>query len=379
MKCEDCLELLEEYTDGEINEQLSRSIAMHISGCMACERAYQELRSEQAMYAGYQREVEVSPRLWAGVQRRIKEESAAGSKQRTVNSEQKAALGFLLGRFREWFSGEANALGFRDAFAVAAAFVVIGAIVSVISYVDWQGRAPSREVVSQNTDRGETQLTLNPSKPAVGDNEDDDVRIKLTGNGEQRNALRQVANESKRSKSILTAKLAARDKHIKSVNPKPRDVSVDRAPAELTTKANQEYEVAYSAIAEAYRVEREQLSTSQTETARHVERAELLLRSFRNADVSSDAFDLADEQQRSRKLLYQNILLRRDATAKGDVPTEELLSSLEPILLDIANLPSNPSTEDVRTVVERMQRKEIVAELQVHSMQTARINHSFIN
>ena len=64
-----------------------------------------------------------------------------------------------------------------------------------------------------------------------------------------------------------------------------------------------------------------------------------------------------------------------DAAAKGDAPTEELLGSLEPILLDIANLPNDPSPEDVRAVVERMQRKEMVAALQVHSMQTSRMNY----
>lgn len=104
------------------------------------------------------------------------------------------------------------------------------------------------------------------------------------------------------------------------------------------------------------------------ETARHIERAQLLLRAFRNTRDSSAKLDpdLAYEKQRSRGLLYKNILLRRDAEAKGNMPVEELLGSLEPFLLDIANLPIRPSGDDVRSIKERMHRTEIVSALQVY-------------
>lgn len=105
------------------------------------------------------------------------------------------------------------------------------------------------------------------------------------------------------------------------------------------------------------------------ETARHIERAQLLLRSFRNsrdAGPQPDA-NLSYEKQGSRELLYKNVLLRRDAEAKGNLPVEELLGSLEPFLLDIANLPEKPSSNDVRSIKERMQKKEIVSALQIYS------------
>jgi hypothetical protein len=49
------------------------------------------------------------------------------------------------------------------------------------------------------------------------------------------------------------------------------------------------------------------------------------------------------------------------------MPVEELLGSLEPFLLDIANLPDKPSGDDVRSIKERMQKKEIVSALQIYS------------
>lgn len=102
------------------------------------------------------------------------------------------------------------------------------------------------------------------------------------------------------------------------------------------------------------------------ETARHIERAQVLLRSFRNTEGNTE-FDLAYERQSSQRLLAKNVLLRRDAEAKGNLPIEDLLGSLEPFLLDIANLPDAPSRDDMRVIKARMEKKEIITALQVYS------------
>ena len=103
-------------------------------------------------------------------------------------------------------------------------------------------------------------------------------------------------------------------------------------------------------------------------TIQHVERAQRLLRSFRNSSpVNATTFDLAYEKKQARQLVYQNILLRREAETRGDWPTEEMLSSLEPLLLDIGNLSARPTTDDVNPIKERMQKNEIVARLQLYA------------
>jgi hypothetical protein len=108
------------------------------------------------------------------------------------------------------------------------------------------------------------------------------------------------------------------------------------------------------------------------ETSKHIERSQILLRSFRNMDDAGgqDDSDIAYEKQQSRGLLYQNIVLRRDAEAKGNMPVEDLLGSLEPFLIDIANLPERPSKDDVTAIKERMQKKEIISALQIYSAPT---------
>jgi hypothetical protein len=113
---------------------------------------------------------------------------------------------------------------------------------------------------------------------------------------------------------------------------------------------------------------------AQTMTAMHFERAETLLRAFRNVrlDDPGSATEVSYERDRARQLIYQNMMLRREADAAGDVQISSLLENLEPILLDIANLPDKPDDAAVRVIRERVERKNIVALLQVNSNALAR-------
>jgi hypothetical protein len=104
---------------------------------------------------------------------------------------------------------------------------------------------------------------------------------------------------------------------------------------------------------------------------RHFEQSEMLLRSFRNVEVSAAAPpNVTFEKRQSRELLYRNVLLRRSAEAAGDLPVAELLGSLEPVLLDIKNLPDRASGEDVQPIKDRIRRKGLVGTLNVYAAQT---------
>jgi hypothetical protein len=109
-------------------------------------------------------------------------------------------------------------------------------------------------------------------------------------------------------------------------------------------------------------------------TAMHLEKSELLLRAFRNVRATGNgrAAEIGYERQRAQQLVYQNIMLRREADTTGDVQVATLLESLEPILLDIANLPQHPEDADIRAIQQRVERKNIVALLQVNSTALAR-------
>jgi negative regulator of sigma E activity len=113
---------------------------------------------------------------------------------------------------------------------------------------------------------------------------------------------------------------------------------------------------------------------TQTMTALHFEKSETLLVAFRNVKLneSGTASEIAYERQRAQQLVYQNMMLRREADASGDVQSSSLLESLEPILIDIANLPDKPDKDAVRVIRQRVERKNIVPLLRVNSTALAR-------
>ena len=113
---------------------------------------------------------------------------------------------------------------------------------------------------------------------------------------------------------------------------------------------------------------------AQTMTAMHFDKAETLLVGFRNVRLNEPgtAEEIAYERKRAQQLVYQNMILRREAEASGDIQTESLLENLEPILLDIANLSDKPNKDAVRVIRERVERKNIVPLLRVNSTALAR-------
>src|SRR6185369_3461884 len=83
------------------------------------------------------------------------------------------------------------------------------------------------------------------------------------------------------------------------------------------------------------------LDIDEQDTAKHIEQSKILLRSIKNAQIpdTDDEIDVSYDKALSRRLLNENVVLRRDAEMKAKFPTKTLLADLEPFLIDIANLP----------------------------------------
>ena len=120
--------------------------------------------------------------------------------------------------------------------------------------------------------------------------------------------------------------------------------------------------------------ERVRSADAETMTAIHFETSERLLLAFKNVrlDEPSATEEVSYERKRAKQLVYQNMLLKREADASGDVQVSSLLENLEPILIDIANLPDKPDEDTVRAIRERVERKNIVGLLRVNSAALAR-------
>jgi len=107
------------------------------------------------------------------------------------------------------------------------------------------------------------------------------------------------------------------------------------------------------------------LDMDEQDTALHIEQSKILLRSIKNVQISDtdEDIDVTYDKALSRRLLNENVVLRRDAEMKAKFPTKTLLADLEPFLIDIANLPDRARPQDVREIKERVQKTEIVAAL----------------
>lgn len=298
MKCEVCLELLEEYLDGELAQPDRTQVGEHLIACTECSANFAALTAEQELFARYDREVEVPPFLWT----RIAAHTVAESNGTARNG---------------WYRRIAAI--FATPLASAIAVLLLAIVVGLVYMIS---RQPSPK----------TTVAETPKNPALPRNGTDPI---------QAGSQKAITIPEQDSKSHVAS-------HPKS---KPR-----RKPA-VNRAATDQSDVLSSNLG--------YLDIDDLDTARHIEQSQNLLRSIRNVPVSDsdEEIDVTYDKALSRRLLNENVVLRRDAEMKAKFPTKTLLADLEPFLIDIANLPDHARPEDVRAIKERVKKTEIVAAL----------------
>lgn len=302
MKCDECLNLLEGYIDGELTERESEQVQSHLLTCTSCEKQLETLNAEGDFYARYDRDLEVSPALWNGIAARI----AAGDRE--AAPEHKFSLG-------DWLGTLFGAPAFRFAMPAAA----LAALALIVGIAFWRTRPEPQ-----------------PVKPVL------------------------VA-ESNGS----TPTPAATESNRESVPTPIKETAGQRAPSTSVTRTALKTKPSVADQSGVLFNDAAFTEMEERDTASHLEQAQNLLTSFRNIKFADDddEVDVSYERAESRRLLTENIVLRRDAENSGKFPTKSLLGSLEPFLIDIANLPDKAKPSEVRQITDRVQRTEIVAEL----------------
>jgi hypothetical protein len=263
MKCEVCLELLEEYLDGELAPGDRDEVGAHLITCGGCAEQFAALTAEQELFARYDRELQVSVGLW----NRIEDQIAPAPETSGA-----------------WW------------LRVAAALLLVIGLGSVY-------------LLSRSKDETIASIKLPEEQPVVIERHAVVAEKKKTG------IKRVVKSKPVDNPGVISADLG--------------------------------------------------FDIDERETAKHIERTENLLRSIRNYPVpdSDEEIDVTYDKALSRRLLIENVVLRREAEMKAKFPTKTLLADLEPFLIDIANLPDHAKPEEVRAINERVQKTEIVAAL----------------
>jgi hypothetical protein len=357
--------LIEEYFDGEVTEQTAATVRTHLAACADCAAALDALSFEQEIYARYDRGgLEVAPDLWARVSAEI---------ARTPPTELQGERRPFLSRARASFVAALGALAVRPALASALALLFVAATVGTLWLtrrpnvpaqvaVNTPGTAPViSPAANTNENRGTTPVEV-PSK--VGSSELTPVSAGLPskemrepGTAPDVRATRRDGGAGVSVDALLAGTSGLKDDpNLVNFTPENHGRVDDTAALFVNTSAPGRNVAG---------TDTRLLDPEQKDVARHVERAQMLLRSIKNVRAS-DAGDITYEKNLSRKLLAENATLQLEAEVKGDKETKQVLDRIEPFLLEIANMDDKPSREDVRSIRERVRRNEIVAALEVY-------------
>lgn len=371
MRCEDCLPLIEEYFDGEVTTQTGERIGAHLSACADCAAALDALSFEQEVYARYDRGgLEVTPDLWARVSAEIA--------RTPPPSESPAAGRNFLSRASAYLAAALGTLAARPALASSLALLLVSAAVGTL----WLSRkarttyVPS-EVAVRNTPA--PAAAASPTVPEITGGGGNSSEAPAGGGSQVINdgGVVSAAENSHREVALRTVNIApgvvANEDDIEKLLATPSAPPLNPNIVVIQPDRHGDQETAADIVDAGFPVgERvaqssRPLDPEEKDVARHVERAQMLLRSIKNVRASEMAdADITYEKDLSRKLLAENATLQLEAEVKGDKESKQVLDQLEPFLLEIANMGEKPSRDEVRSIRERVKKDEIVAALQVY-------------
>jgi hypothetical protein len=336
--------------DGELAPQEAARLGAHIEGCAACQQAREAFLLFRQELRAYSPDTHAQSRALASI---LNSHTSEGE-------EAASRVSTWLGNLAEAFSVS----HLRPAHVTALALLLIGTVLGV------------RWFMSSDTSSRTTQSDA----PAVANANSQPVPAEAIGKSSQNsdavhNPPVHVAKTPQPHRPTFTAsnprkgREEARSRH--QAGQQRREGSSRDSRTELARVFEPTLRPSTDNVVAPFAAENVRAAADPAlRLGRHAERVERLLRSFRNARLtqSDSTLDVADARRLSKRLLYNNIALRREAASSGDLPVEGLLDSVEPILLDISNLPNVPSQEAVGSIKERIRKRQLVGVLQAQGM-----------
>lgn len=387
MRCEECLPHVESFFEGTLDEKDARRVSTHVASCSTCSDAVEEIREERALYQSYWREANTVSPQWGAVLAGIAAERNAPA----VSPLRRGLFNKLTPSFA-WAR-------LNPALVAAMLFVCLG--LGLMFFVNQKNLSTQPDVAVVNDASGAARPAARTTDEGAGNTGAASGGVAGTTTGETRSPLRKVEGAesealpdvarnstsqtvrrtrngsevaSKEFSKVASKELKSREvtRTLVAVNanPPPRVEARTSAPASVEVARFEQALSLTKRMANENTLASGGRSQSMSgEVAQHLERAELLLLSLKNARQAETerTFNVAYEKGLSRRLLARNVLLRREAESKSNLPLEELLDSLEPVLVEVASLPEQASSSDVLSIRERIRRKGLVALLQTHT------------
>lgn len=341
MNCEIYRDAIEDFLEGELDRQTAARLNAHFYACADCATRLELLKREKEIYAHYLFAAEPPNDLWTKFQAKLENEKI---QPRSVSPE---GVPF-------WKTYSFGLKSLSASPMIAAALIVFGVGFGLLYF--W-----TSEKSAENQYSARTEIKNGEPPPAeIGETRAANNFPPESKNVGEINAPK-VA-ENKNNKKLPNARTVADFKLVavrnKIVNKQAVFDREDRLPAETFW------------LSERARAQRLEFENLKIETARQIEKVELLLRTFRNAQASAagedETFDVAYEKGQARKLLEKNARLRQSGELFGMADELELLSRVEPYLLEIANLDEKPAPRKVADIKERVANQNIIASLQIY-------------
>ncbi|HQU84096.1 MAG TPA: zf-HC2 domain-containing protein [Pyrinomonadaceae bacterium] len=314
MNCEKYSNLINDLVEGELDAQTAEQVNLHIFACEACEAEFETLNSEKEIYAHFLFDIEPPKDLAKNFQAKLE------------SFEQEKTLSKV--SFNERFSNIFALFTLKPLFAAAVVLLVFGFVYLAL----------------KDSNKNNEQAFVLP--PDVFETPKVEVEKKdFTENPKDESAKTFSPNIEKKQFTANPKKIS-----LKQTLPKK---SLIRSPEKTEIPTENELKL-------------KEIRAFEVETAKQIEKVELLLRSFRNARYAEDReeYDIVYEKQQARKLLENNFRLRRQSEVYGAEFTNQMLSKIEPYLLEISNLNANPSDIEVLEIKQRVKNQNIIAGLQ---------------
>lgn len=320
MNCEKYLNLINDLVEGELDEQTAEQVNLHIFACGYCETEFETLNREKEIYAHFLFDIEPPKDLTHKFQTKLE------------SLEQEKIVPSVL--FDRKISNFFGFLPLKPLFAGAIVLLVFG-----FGYFLMKTALTETEKPFVSESKTPPILSIDDTKKEVLE----------TSSPKFTETKIVVPKVFKAKFEVKPQTVAFRKPTVKK--PLTREKIAAENGVSPTKKDDSEIE---------------EVRVFELETAKQIEKVEMLLRSFRNARYAEDRaeYDVAYEKQQARKLLENNVRLRRQSEIYGTGMTNEILSKVEPYLLEISNLNTNPSDEEVLEIKQRVRNQNIIASLQ---------------
>jgi hypothetical protein len=119
MKCEACLELMDDLIELELNDSMVREVTAHIAMCAPCSHLYAQLRAEQELYGNYLQHVEPTTALWTNLRLELEKDRVTRKSHHLFQRQR-------------WLAIALEGLNVTPQMATALVLITIGLVIGIM-------------------------------------------------------------------------------------------------------------------------------------------------------------------------------------------------------------------------------------------------------